>query len=86
MNIPWEALEGLFVYIVASTIGFIWWMATVTADIKVLKDLVKELSHSNGLYARKEDVARELGVIENNQEKMWEKIDRLKEKVDSSSK
>lgn len=86
MNIPWEAVEGLLVYVIGSTIGFVWWMATITADMKTLQGLVKEMSLNNGFYARKEDVARELGVIENNQEKMWEKLDRLKEKVDGGIK
>lgn len=84
MNVPWEALISLALYIVASTVGFVWWMATITEQLKVLKELVKTMSDANSLYARKDDVSRELGVIENNQEKMWEKLDKLKEKVDGS--
>lgn len=86
MNIPWEAIEGLFVYIVGSTIGFVWWMATVTADMKVLKELVRTITEHGGMYARKDDIARELGVIEKNQETMWAKFEKLKEKVDSNGK
>lgn len=86
MQIPWEAIISLSLYIIGSTIGFVWWMATITQQIKTLTDVVKEISVTNGLYAKKEDVARELGVIENNQEKMWDKIDKLKEKVDNSIK
>lgn len=82
MNIPWEAIEGLVVYIIASTIGFVWWMATITEQIKTLSKLVEKMSQADGLYARKEDVARELGVLENRQQTMWDKYDKLKEKVD----
>lgn len=84
MNIPWGAIVTLGLYIVASTIGFVWWMATITEQLKSLKDLVKSLSDNNILYARKEDIARELGVIEKRQEAMWEKLDKLKEKVDGN--
>lgn len=84
MNIPWEAIEGLLIYVIGSTIGFVWWMATITADMKTLQILVKEMSLNNGFYARKEDVARELGVIERQQETLWNKYDKLKEKVDTA--
>lgn len=86
MNIPWEAIEGLFVYIVASTIGFVWWMATITEQIKTLSKLVEKMSLADGLYARKDDVARELGVLEVRQQTMLDKYDKLKEKVDAGIK
>lgn len=82
MNIPWEAIEALFVYILGSTLGFVWWMATITEQLKSLRILVTKMSEADSLYARKEDVARELGVIERNQETMWTKFEKLKEKVD----
>lgn len=86
MNIPWEAIEGLAVYILGSTLGFVWWMATITEQIKTLSKLVEKMAQADSLYARKEDVARELGVIESRQDTMWEKFDKLKEKVDSNAK
>lgn len=86
MNIPWGALVTLTLYVIGSTIGFVWWMATVTEKLNTAISKLKEMNDSNHAYARKEDVARELGVIENNQEKMWEKLDKLKEKVDGGTK
>lgn len=83
MNIPWEAVEGLLVYVIGSTIGFVWWMATITEQIKTLNILVTKMSNADGLYARKEDVAKELALFERQQETMWTKLDKLKEKVDS---
>lgn len=83
MNIPWEAIEGLCVYILGSTLGFVWWMATITEQLKALSKLVEKMSEADGLYARKDDMARELGVIESRQSTMWDKFDKLKEKVDS---
>lgn len=85
MQIPWGAIITLLVYIVGSTIGFVWWMATITEQLKNLGVAVTNLSNNNILYARKEDIARELGVIEKRQETMWEKLDKLKEKVDGSN-
>ncbi len=86
MNVPWEAIISLLLYIIGSTLGFVWWMATITEQVKSIKELVKTMSDSNGLYARKEDVAREMGIIERNQETMWNKFEKLKEKVDASGK
>lgn len=86
MNIPWEALITLIIWIVGSTIGFVWWMATQTAELKALKELVKDMAYNNTLYARKEDIARELGVVEKQIETMWVKFDKLKEKVDGGIK
>lgn len=83
MNIPWEAVEGLLVYVIGNTIGFVWWMATITEQIKTLNILVTKMSDADGLYARKEDVAKELALFERQQETMWTKLDKLKEKVDS---
>ncbi len=86
MEIPWGALVTVGIYIIGSTIGFVWWMATITEQLKSLKELVKAMSEMNGLYAHKVDVARELGVIERNQETMWTKFEKLKEKVDENIK
>lgn len=86
MSIPWEAIISLAIYIIASTVGFVWWMATITEQLKSLKDLVKNITENNAFYARREDMARELGVIEKRQDTMWEKYDRLKEKVDGNIK
>lgn len=86
MQIPWEAIITLILYIIGSTIGFVWWMATITEQIKALSKLVEKMSNADGLYARKEDMARELGVIESRQATMWDKFDKLKEKVDAGLK
>lgn len=86
MNVPWEALITLMIYMVGSTIGFVWWMATITEQIKTLSKLVEKMSESDSLYARKDDVARELGVIESRQEAIGIKFDKLKEKVDGGLK
>lgn len=81
-EIPMQVLWGLLSYVLITTGGFIWWAATQTADMKSLKELVKKLIDSDGLYARKEDMARELGLHERQIETMWAKFDKLKEKVD----
>lgn len=85
ITIPIGVICGLIGYILITSGTFIWWAATTTSEIKNLIGLVKRLIDDNGLYARKEDIARELGVIEKNQETMWGKFDKLKEKVDINS-
>ncbi len=86
MQIPWEAIVTLSLYIIGSTIGFVWWMATITEQLKSLKDLVKAIIDNNMLYARKEDIAREFGVFEKQIEAMWIRVDKLREKVDGGVK
>lgn len=83
VNIPIELIWGLCGYIVVTTGAFIWWAATTSEQLKNLKEVVVNLANNNILYARKEDVAREMGVIELRQEKMWEKLDILKEKINA---
>jgi hypothetical protein len=84
IEIPVEVMWAIAGYILVTTGGFIWWAATTSEQIKTLKDLVKSLILADGLYARKEDMVRELGVIIQRQETMWNKYDALKEKVDSN--
>ena len=86
VSIPIELMWGLCGYILITTGGFIWWAATITEQLRSLKELVKALSDGNALFARRDDMARELGVIEKQQETMWNKLDKLKEKVDSNGK
>lgn len=83
MVLPWGAIVALVIYVLGSTFGFVWWMATITEQLKSLSKAVEVMSQLNNLYSKKEDMARELGVIERNQETMWAKFDKLKEKVDS---
>lgn len=86
VEVPMQIVWGMVGYILVTTGMFIWWAATTTQQLKTLEKMVNDLSSLNGLFAKKEDIARELGVIENNQERMWEKLDKLKEKVDGSVK
>jgi hypothetical protein len=86
IQLPIEILWAIIGYILITTFGFIWWAATTTEQLKTLKDLVKAITDNNMLYARKEDIAREMGVIEKQIETLWVKHDRLKEKVDGGTK
>lgn len=83
VQLPVEFIWGIIGYILITTGGFIWWAATVNEKLSSALTKLKEMNDANLLYARKEDVARELGVIERNQETMWGKFDKLKEKVDT---
>jgi hypothetical protein len=86
VELPADILWAICGYILVTTGGGIWWAATTTEQLKTLKNLVSKINETDGLYARKEDVAREMGVIERQQETLWDKYDKLKEKVDSNGK
>jgi len=77
MNIPAEAVISLFIYIVASTVGFIWWMATQTITLQfVREDLAKAnkiLLGFETMYATK----IELSKVETSVDKAHERIDMI---------
>ena len=83
MNVPWEAIEGLAVYILASTAGFIWWMATQTITLQfVREDLAKAnkiLSSAEATYATKPELAKEIGRLDSNIQAAHRRIDELKQ-------
>lgn len=83
MQVPWGAVMTLIIYIIGSTFGFVWWMATITEKLNSALAKLREINENNAMYAKKEEVARELGIMERNQQAMWAKLDKLKEKVDT---
>ena len=85
VDIPMQIIWGLVGYILVTTWGFIWWAATTTQQLKTLREMVVAITTNVSLYARKDDITRELGILERNMETMWGKFDKLKEKVDSNN-
>lgn len=83
MNIPWGALVALFTYIIASTLGFVWWMATQTIKLQFALDALKEitntLSTSEATFATKVEMAKELIMINKTIDKAWLEIDKLRD-------
>ena len=77
MNVPWEDVVAVLLYIVSSTLGFVWWMATQTIILQfVREDLAKAnklLTAMESTYATK----LELAEVKMNQKGMWEKYDKL---------
>jgi len=71
LNVPWEAIVAVSIYIVGSTVGFIWWMATITITVQVIREDLKKIIDNNALFATKVEVAR----VEQKVDKSWEKID-----------
>lgn len=86
VEMPIPVLWGIIGYILVTTAACIWWAATTSQQIKTLSALVNDLTKMNSMYVRREDMYRELGVIERNQDTMFEKLDKLKEKVDGGIK
>ncbi len=82
IEMPMQVIWGLIGYILISSFGFVWWAATTTQQLKTLREMVNALTVANNLFARREDIARELGVIERQVDTICTKYDKLKEKVD----
>lgn len=82
MNIPWEAIVAVLLYLIASTVGFIWWMATQTITLQFVRE---DLEKANRLllafdssFALKVDVSKEFGRIEASVLAAHKRIDDIK--------
>lgn len=80
MNIPWEAIIALAIYIIGSTVGFVWWMATQTITLQfVREDLSKAnrmLLNFEATYITRVEVAKDIGRIENAVNSAHARIDK----------
>ncbi len=78
MQVPWEAIIALGIYIIGSTVGFVWWMATQTITLQfVREDLAKANKILNSFeltYATKIELSR----LENNVQAAHRRIDEMK--------
>lgn len=83
MQIPWEALVALFTYIIGSTLGFVWWMATQTIKLEfalnALDKISKVLAASEATFATKVEMAKELVAVNKSIDKAWLEIDKIRD-------
>lgn len=85
MESAWISLTGtIAVFIVTHIILTVWWASKTNTllDIlqKELKDLIIELKSIKEVYVKRDDVSRELGVMQKAIDTMWTKIDKLQER------
>ena len=84
MNIPWEALTALLLYIIASTIGFVWWMATQTITLQFVREDLqnanKLLGALESLSVTKPEFAKEVARFELSIQAAHRRIDEIKNK------
>lgn len=82
MQVPWEAIVALVIYILGSTGGFIWWMATQTIKLEIalstLTDIKKTLDTAEATYATKVEVAKDFTSRDKQIDAIWKKLDLLK--------
>lgn len=77
VEIPWGALAALAIYIVGSTVGFIWWMATITVTMQYMKEALDRMVKDQNNYATKLELAEKIVGITLRLDKAWDKIDVL---------
>lgn len=84
MNIPWEAIVAVVIYIIGSTIGFIWWMATITITMQFMKEslekMTKAIEKADAIYATKVEMTEKFTAVNLSLDKAWLKIDHLTDK------
>lgn len=78
MTVPWEALVAIGIYIITSTIGFVWWMATITVRLEILSKAVEKMALQEEIYVKKEDMAKEFSWRDKKMDAAWQKLDTLK--------
>jgi hypothetical protein len=75
VEIPLLLIQMFGVYLLGSTVGFIWWMATITEKVNNLVSLVQVINTAG--YAKKQDVDRELGRIQGAIDEAHSRIDAI---------
>lgn len=82
MNIPWEAIVAVLLYIIGSTLGFVWWMATQTIKLEfaltALAKISDALTRAEAEFATKIELVKEVTLLTKSCDKNWEAIDRIK--------
>ena len=80
MNVPWEALVTVALYMIASTVGFIWWMAVQTITLQFVREDLKValelLAKADATYATKIDVAKDISNVFKQIDALWKKSDK----------
>lgn len=66
---------SLLIYIIVSTVGFIWWMATITVTMQYMKEAIDKMSKDQNNYATKLELAEKIVGITLRLDKAWDKID-----------
>lgn len=83
MQVPWEALVSVILYIIASTLGFVWWMATQTMTLQFVKqsldEALMEIKKFDVTYAKSIEVAKDLGRMDLRMDAAWEAIEKLRD-------
>ena len=89
MSIEISVLVTMGIYLLTNLCVTVWWMSKVTITLKFVQDelreLVTELKAIKIVYMKREDVVRELSVIEKEQIAIWKKIDTMQEKLSEGS-
>jgi hypothetical protein len=75
MELPLWLIQVFGVYVIGTTVGFIWWMATITEKVRAIGELIKEIRDAG--YAKKEDVDREFGKLQKDVDKAHSRIDEI---------
>lgn len=80
MQIPWEAIVAVLIYIIGSTLGFVWWMATQTIKLEfalvALDKISKALTTAEATFATK----LELAALTKSTDKNWDEIEKIRDK------
>lgn len=83
MQVPWEAIVAVILWILGTTFGFVWWMATQTMTLQFVKqaldEALLEIKKFDVSYAKTKDLDR----LDSKVNAAWTAIEKLKdEKAD----
>lgn len=85
MEIPVWVIQVFAVYVIGSTFGFVWWMATMQEKLSQagisLKDLTESMSKHEERYYTKVEAAKDFEWRDQQIKAQWTSIDKLKEAI-----
>lgn len=82
MQIPWEAIVTIVIFMIVHMCGTVWWMAKIQTTLQILNTTVESIGKTilrhEAEYYHKEDALREVTRLDQQIQAMWKRIDELK--------
>lgn len=86
MNHEWVGVIiagiGLFVGLLGNIIATVWWASKITTTLVLLKSTVDELNIERKAMATKEELIREVAVMNKEMTAVWKKVDYMNDSFD----
>ena len=85
-QVAWVSIViTIFIFLLSHIIATVWWASKVNTMLDIVRgnltDLITELKTMKTLYITKEDAHHSFEDLKSTQKVMWEKIDKIQDKI-----